>query len=66
MGRRLPTSDRNVNHSPTALVSSLVARIEDLGRDVNAFTHTFFDHARDDARGTKKRCAGPWSTPEPP
>ena len=65
IGRRLPTSDRNVNHPPGALVSSLVARIEDLGRDVNAFTHTFFDHARDDAGGRRSGALARGARPRP-
>ena len=43
--------------SPVELVSSLVARIEAVEPKVNAFTHTFFDRALDEAREAEKRYA---------
>ena len=64
--RRLTPRNLVLPLSPVALVSSLVARIEDIGPNVNAFTHTFFDRARDEARAAEKRYAGPWSPPEAP
>ena len=51
--------------SPVELVTSLVARIEDVEPKVNAFTHTFFDRALDEARAAEKRYAGRGARPRP-
>ncbi len=51
--------------SPVELVTSLVARIEDVEPKVNAFTHTFFDRALDEARKAEKRYARGGAHPRP-
>ena len=51
--------------SPVELVTNLVARIEDVEPKVNAFTHTFFDRALDEARAAEKRYAGRGASPRP-
>ena len=51
--------------SPVEIVSSLVARIVDVEPRVNAFTHTFFDRALDEAREAEKRYADRGARPRP-
>ena len=51
--------------SPVELVSSLLARIEAVEPKVNAFTHTFFDRALDEAREAEKRYADRGASPRP-
>ena len=51
--------------SPVELVTSLVARIEDVEPRVNAFTYTFFDRTLDEAREAEKRYAGRGARPRP-
>ncbi|HYM33485.1 MAG TPA: amidase family protein [Candidatus Cybelea sp.] len=43
--------------SPVDLVKALIARHETVGRKVNAFAHTFFDRALDQAREAEARFA---------
>ena len=51
--------------TPLELVSSLVARIEDVEPTVNAFTYTFFERALEDAREAELRYAGRGASPRP-
>ena len=51
--------------SPVELVTSLVARIEAFEPKLNAFTHTFFDRALDEARAAEKRYEGRGAHPRP-
>ncbi len=41
--------------SPAELVDALIARIEAVNPAVNAFTYTFFDRARDEAKAAEQR-----------
>ena len=51
--------------SPVELVTHLVTRIEAVEPRVNAFTHTFFDRAFDQAQAAEKRYAGHGAGPRP-
>ena len=47
------TAFRKKNLSPVELMDAVIARIEAINQTLNAFTYTFFDRARDQAKAAE-------------